>query len=231
VKILNINRKNRLSRAVFLALMTLSASAFCLMWGVTHSQQEGSTATERGFENTIPAHVPIKVKLKSEKSFKDLNNKGWARELELEVKNTGSKPIRYLYVIVLMPDFVLEDGAPLSFRLKYGRHWLVPPTVPVDPNEPPIMPGGSIVMRIPESKWKGYESIRNKKKKDDPKKVRLELQLIDFGDGTALESPQGVPLSYPVEQSSSDSPPAGEDKGVCRPPSRNTGTDYAADFS
>ncbi|HEX8557870.1 MAG TPA: hypothetical protein VF668_07220 [Pyrinomonadaceae bacterium] len=35
------------------------------------------------------------MKLKSEKSFKDLKNKRWLRELELEVKNTGSRPIHY----------------------------------------------------------------------------------------------------------------------------------------
>jgi hypothetical protein len=169
--------------------------------------------------------VPLKVKLRNEESFKKKENKNWARELEIEVTNTGSKPIHYLYVIVLMPDFVLEDGVPLSFRIKYGRNWLAPSTVPADTNEPPIMPGGSVVLSIPESKWKGYESIRSKKKKDDPKKVRFELQLIDFGDGTALESPQGVPLSYPVEQSSLNKPPAREEQDACRPLPRNVRSD------
>jgi hypothetical protein len=40
---------------------------------------------ERVFENKIPAHIPIKIKIKKEKeeSFKDLKNEKWIREFEL----------------------------------------------------------------------------------------------------------------------------------------------------
>ena len=40
--------------------------------GTAQSVQE-----EREFKNTVPAHVPVKVKIKNEKSFKDKGNKGW----------------------------------------------------------------------------------------------------------------------------------------------------------
>ena len=38
---------------------------------------------ERDFENKIPSHIPIKIKIKKEKerSFKDLRNEKWLREL------------------------------------------------------------------------------------------------------------------------------------------------------
>ena len=41
-----------------------------------------SAAQERIFENTIPDHIPIKIKIKKEKeeSFKDLKNEKWLRE-------------------------------------------------------------------------------------------------------------------------------------------------------
>src|SRR2546422_10189681 len=53
---------------------------------------------ERVLENTISKNVPIKVKIKKEKeeSFKDLKNEKWVRELEVEVTNTGDRPIYYL---------------------------------------------------------------------------------------------------------------------------------------
>ena len=217
-------RTRRASRRSFIVLaLSLSslASVCALAWGVAHSQQAGEAqGSERKFENTVPEHVPIKVKLKSEKSFKDLRNKNWARELEVEVKNTGNKPIHYLYMIIDMPDLLLEDGISLSFRVKYGVNWLAAASsAPPPPDEAPIRPGESITLKIPEKRWKAFEALREKKKKNDPKKVTFELQLIDFGDGTALESPQGAPLSYPVKQSSFNNPPTTGGKHPCRPPS------------
>ena len=55
---------------------------------IVRSAQENN---ERKFDNTIPAHVPIRVKLKNEQTFKDLKNKNWAREFEVEIKNTRAK--------------------------------------------------------------------------------------------------------------------------------------------
>src|SRR5689334_18813693 len=54
---------------------------------------------ERQLEDQIPKHIPIKIKIKKEKEagFKDLNNERWAREFELEVTNTGTKPIYAFY--------------------------------------------------------------------------------------------------------------------------------------
>jgi hypothetical protein len=102
-------------------LLFLVVVAFGFALGGAQPRQEGTPANEREFKNTIPDHVLIKVKLKSEKSFKDLKNKGWARELEIEVRNTGTRPIYYLYVVVHLPDFVLADGNPVGFRVKYGK--------------------------------------------------------------------------------------------------------------
>jgi hypothetical protein len=54
-----------------------------------------SAAQERIFENKVPAHIPIKIKIRKEKeeSFKDLKNEKWLGEFELEVTNTGDRPI------------------------------------------------------------------------------------------------------------------------------------------
>jgi hypothetical protein len=83
----------------------------------------GSAALqERIFENKIPAHIPIKIKIKKEKeeSFKDLNNEKWLREFELEVTNTGDKPIYFLYII-MGTGVKVEDGLEMVYPLPYGR--------------------------------------------------------------------------------------------------------------
>ncbi|HET8669511.1 MAG TPA: hypothetical protein VFM05_02460 [Candidatus Saccharimonadales bacterium] len=55
---------------------------------------------ERVFENKIPTHIPIKIKIKKEKekSFKDPKNEKWLREFALELTNTGDKLIYFLYI-------------------------------------------------------------------------------------------------------------------------------------
>src|SRR5215211_7622415 len=82
------------------AALALSVVVFLMI----ASLQSSSSAAlqERIFENKIPAHIPIKIKIKKEKetSFKDLKNEKWLREFELEVTNTGDKSIYYLEIIM-----------------------------------------------------------------------------------------------------------------------------------
>ena len=212
-------RRRSLAPLTFFFLLFLVAYFGFAVSGARPQQDSVTTAAmdERKFENSVPEHVPIKVKLKSEKSFKDLGNKGWARELELEVKNTGSKPIHYLYVILDTPDLLLEDGVPLSFRVSYGKSWLSEASAPLRPDETPIPPGESVTLKIQAKRWKAYEVSREEKKRADPKRVRLELQILDFGDGTGFESTKGVPLTYPTKKSSLDKAPAKESGRACQP--------------
>ncbi|HEX8148737.1 MAG TPA: hypothetical protein VF591_16260 [Pyrinomonadaceae bacterium] len=206
-----LRRRNLVPLTVFFSLSLVACFGFAASGArPQHGDAAASAANERAFENAIPRHVPIKVKLKSEKSFKDLKNKGWARELKLEVKNTGSKPIHYLYVILLLPDSLLEDGISLGFRVSYGKSWLSESSTPLRPGETPIPPGESVTLKIRENVVKAFEMLREEKKRTDPKRVRLELQILDYGDGTGFESTEGAPLLYPPKKSSPDKSPAKE---------------------
>jgi hypothetical protein len=61
---------------------------------------------ERTFEDKLPKYLPIKVRIRpeKEKAFKNLDNDYGARDLEVEVKNTGTKPIYYMVFLVDMPE-------------------------------------------------------------------------------------------------------------------------------
>ncbi len=74
------------------------------------------SAEEREMEITIPKHLPIKVRMKEEKekAFKDLKNEKWVRDLELEVTNTGDKPIYLLHFLVILPEITDENGHNIS---------------------------------------------------------------------------------------------------------------------
>ena len=159
---------------------------------MAHSQQAEAAAAERKFENTVPEHIPIKVKLKSEKSFKNLKNKNWARELEVEVKNTGDKPIYYLYVVIVMPD-VLVGGYPLSMRRAYGRKELGLPDTPVQPDDVPVLlPGETLTVKLPEGQVRAYEQSRDEEGRPDPNTVEFEMQTVRFGDGTSFRGKGGM---------------------------------------
>jgi hypothetical protein len=208
----------RLRRPSLAQLFVTLAAALVLVCGFA-----ASTATtpqedeERKFEDRVPAHVPLKVKLKNERAFKDKKNKEWARDLEIEVKNTGSKPIYFMYMVFILPDFTLEGDHPLAFTVMYGRHQLADLEAPLEPDDVPVRPGESVTLKVSEEQWRGYESIRGKKNKADAQKVRLDMQMVSFGDGTGYDSSAGVFITAPPRRSSRESPRE-ESSGGCRPP-------------
>lgn len=183
-------RPHRKLRSVQVSLLT-AVLVVCGI-GLASSLAQSAAQEEREFKNTIPEHVPIRVKVKNEQSFKDMKNKNWARELEIEVKNTGSKPIYYLYVIITLPD-VLVDGHQLTMRTRYGRKELTFLETPLEARDVPIRPGESVTLKIPESRVRTHETLRDEGKRADPKKVEFEMQRINFGDGTGLRGRDGRP--------------------------------------
>ncbi len=91
------NNPNALAKSLAAALVLAVAGVLIIASRLTPSS---AALQERNFENKIPAHIPIKIKIKKEKekSFKDLTNEKWLREFELELTNTGDKPIYFLYI-------------------------------------------------------------------------------------------------------------------------------------
>src|ERR1700742_3475691 len=73
------NKPNALAKTLA-AIMILAVVSVLML----ASRQTSSNAAlqERIFENKIPAHIPIKIKIKREKeqSFKELRNEKWLRE-------------------------------------------------------------------------------------------------------------------------------------------------------
>jgi hypothetical protein len=179
----------------------------------SRAQATPDAQEERKFENTIPEHVPIKVKLKNEQSFKNVKNRNWARELEIEVRNTGSKPIYFMYLLIVMPDVTI-GGFPYAIQLDYGRKELVRLSTPIRPDDTPILPGESITLKISENQVKSYEGWRDEEKRDDTKKLNFDLQLINFGDGTGLRGIRGVPTPDPAKRQSLNRPSMKEESAA-----------------
>jgi hypothetical protein len=139
---------------------------------------------ERIFENKIPAHIPIKIKIKKEKeqSFKDLKNEKWLREFELEVTNTGDKPIYYLEIV--MDTGVKFDGSgpEIVFPLRYGRAELGDIVTKATSDDVPIKPGDTIILTTRQAT--AWEIGIRENRWPEATKFKAEIQMLSFGDGT-----------------------------------------------
>ncbi|HEX8844398.1 MAG TPA: hypothetical protein VF791_07130 [Pyrinomonadaceae bacterium] len=163
------------------------------------------TNEERVFEDTTPKHLPIKVKVKKEKekAFKDLKNEKWMRDFELEVTNTGNKPIYFLYFVVTLSDTTAPNGTNIAFPLMYGRAELGNIENKATPDDVPIKPGETYVLKAYDGNVRGWDLFRRNHNKPQPKKLIFRFQILSFGDGTGFESTGGLPVPEPPKERSS----------------------------
>ncbi|HYO63481.1 MAG TPA: hypothetical protein VER08_07480 [Pyrinomonadaceae bacterium] len=178
-------------RSVVKALLLGALAAACMSWVVTGVARP--QAEEREIASKIPAHLPIKVKVKNPEKVKDLKNEKWLGELEVEVKNTGDKPVYFLYLSLHLPGVVGPSGAEIGHQLRYGRGDLIDLAAPLQPEDVPLRPGESITVKVPASSVKGWESYKSEKGLPPPKKVEIVFQLLNHGDGTGFMGPLGSP--------------------------------------
>src|SRR2546429_1776800 len=173
-------------------------------------------ATKRLLENRVPEHLPIRVKIRREKEklFRDLDNDNWARDLEIEVKNTGEKPIYFLLLQLHVPEAKIGSGHQ-NFSIVYGRVALSDLSVRPTSEDVPIKPGETHILKLEDSGIRGWDRARSAGLV--PSRihgVRLVFQDLSFGDGTGFEGGTGVPRPKPKN--------AGE--GAClQPPNRYGG--------
>ena len=187
------NNPNALAKTLAAAL-ALSGVVVLIMASALTS---GSAAfEERTFENKIPVHLPIKIKIKKEKeeSFKDLKNEKWLREFELEVTNTGERPIYYLDIV--MDTDVRLGGPEIVFPVRYGRPELGDIVTKAKSDDVPIKPGETIILTAGDAT--AWEKGVRERGWPQPTKFKALIQVLSFGDGTGylgteLYPPPGRP--------------------------------------
>jgi hypothetical protein len=104
------------------------------------------------------------------------------RELELEVVNTGDKPI-YLIYMELITDVKLGN-VPLVFSLVYGRAELGDIITKAELVDVPIKPGETYVFKIHPGQVPAWEQSLREKSHPDALRIKAKLELLSFGDGT-----------------------------------------------
>ena len=163
------------------------------------------SAEERELDDKIPKHLPIKVKIKKEKekAFKDLKNDKWLRDFELEITNTGNKPIYFLSLNITLPEIQGPGGLNMGFPIHYGRSELGDIETKAEADDIPIKPGETYVYSFAEIRVLNWARFRQRENKPDPKKLILSFQILSFGDGTGFVGSNGLALPRPPNERSS----------------------------
>jgi hypothetical protein len=193
--------------------------AFC---GLSYSRAQTDEKEEREVVEKIPKHLPIKVKIKKPEKLKDKQNEEWLGELEVEVTNTGTKPIYFLEIVLDLPDVVAPNGLNIAYPLEYGRSELISFSEPVRSDDVPILPGGVIVLSLRVDEVEGWNRARAKGELTNPKKIEFFFQQINFGDGTGFVGTGGSPIPDRKARGANATRPGGDSDGemacVTEPP-------------
>jgi hypothetical protein len=191
-----------------LPLIIISLTLLVIVSGVISSTAQSPAKEERKIETRIPAHLPIKVEIKNIGKVKDLKNEDWISDLEVEVTNTGTKPIYYLYIDLGLPDVITDPQSQtttVGFPLQYGRVHLVNFEEPLESGDVPLQPGESAILKVEADNAVGWKSLRAKGRYMNPRKLQFWFEELNFGDGMGFSTPEGLPVSVRKERSSSGS--------------------------
>jgi hypothetical protein len=181
---------------LLLAIFTIASVTFCFKIVAPSLAQNDE---KREIEDKIPKHLPLKVKLKQEKEdkIKNFKNDEWLFDFELEVTNTSDKPIYFLSIYLLFPEFVVNGGTK-GIPLRYGRmDFLKSATRPL-PEDVPIKPGETYTFKIPDQDLQAWANRKAAGVARNPRKLRFIFSHLSFGDGIGFGGTTGPP--YPNKQ-------------------------------
>jgi hypothetical protein len=184
---LTLSQLRNFKPKILAVVLLIAFLALCAV-GFVSSTAQSTQKQERELEDKIPKHLPIKVKVKN------LNNEKWTRDVEVEVTNTGDKPIYYLRLSLFFGDVKMENGDYLGFTLKYGRPDLYLIENKATPEDVPIRPGETYIFKAPKSLANYWEGFRTKHKMAHPKKIGIEFHALNYGDGTGFHTLGGLPV-------------------------------------
>jgi hypothetical protein len=202
-----------LQRRGFIPLVVGLLSSLIVVCGMAASTAQSPVKQEREIEDKIPKRLPIRVKIKKPEKLKDLKNEDWLDDVEIEVTNTGTKPIYFLSIALSLPDVFADDGRSYGYKLRYGRVALADFGEPVRPDDVPLQPGESITLMPPANHMHGWKGLRADKEISNPKKLVFDFQEINFGDGTGFLGSDGGAIPARKERSS-NAPCREKDKEV-----------------
>lgn len=118
-------------------------------------------------------------------AIRNVESETWYKDLQIEVKNIGTKPIYFILAYLEFPDHK-PGGRDIGFDLTFGDLKYVDIAVLADPQAPHIDPGQTYVLTIPPKYAKSL-GRKHGKAPEEFKKLNFHIDIISFGDGTGFE--------------------------------------------
>lgn len=122
--------------------------------------------------------------------IRNVESETWYEDLQIEVKNIGTKPIYGILAFLLFPDHK-PGGREIGFDLSFGniKYWDI--GVQADQQDPHLDPGQTYVFTIPP---KNARTLGRKYERapEEFKKLDFHFTVISFGDGTGFQA--GSPI-------------------------------------
>jgi hypothetical protein len=130
-------------------------------------------------EDKVPKNVPIKLE------FVKADSPTWVRDLNIKVTNTGTKPIRFLYLDLVL-DVLADTGYPWGFPLVFGNGDLYSTTVLANNDDKSIEPNETFTFKVDRSTADAWEHSQSTGAIQGCR-AQLRFGWLNFGDGTGIK--------------------------------------------
>jgi hypothetical protein len=195
----SLQKLTPLFRLVFASLVLTVALVLLYRGASGPSNAQQPSPQERQVENTIQ-HAPLRVKLtkEKEKAWKDPKNEKWVSDFEVEITNTGDKPI-YTFGLSLYFDVPNDYQDYFKVDIVYGRSEISRIGSKPTTDDIPLKPGESKIFTLDPRYAVMWDKGRREKGWRLPTKVKIKLGNLNFGDGTGfvLDRPVTDPNQSP----------------------------------
>ena len=148
---------------------------------IAELRRKGQDQEKRNLRIQDFKEMPLKIH-----AIRNVDSETWYKDLQIEVKNTGTKPIYFMLAYLEFPDHK-PGGRDTGFALSYGELKYVDISVLADSQDLHLDPGQTYVFTIPEKAQKGL-GRQHERSPGEFKKLDFHISIVSFGDRTGFEA-------------------------------------------
>jgi len=119
------------------------------------------------------------------REVRNLQSDTWHKDLEIEVKNVSAKPIYFMLVYLVFPDWPPPANGRVGVPIPFGERKYIDFNTIADPRDPHLNPGETFIFRIPEKLQKGLR-VKHERDPEVMKRLEFDISTVSFGDGTGI---------------------------------------------
>ena len=174
-----INHKRRRMSVPIVSALSMLVATSVVLGGESRSFQDASE--KRTFKTREFKDMPLVIR-----EVRNLQSDTWYEDLEIEIKNTSTKPIYFLFAYLQFPDDPAPGDGVSGITLEFGKRANIHASRIAGFEDPHADPGQTIILTIREQYRRGLQ-FKQKKTPENMKKFELHFGVISFGDGTGFE--------------------------------------------